>query len=224
MLRSSFYWVPMALGVMLFVGLPSALPQGPAAQRGERVEQVRPGREALRLLSALRSWQVQKEVKLSAEQRQKIEQSYDDLARGRMSMAEILEPAQLKRLKELYLQSQGIAALRLPEVIESLGITDEQRQKISALQEQARARRVTALPGPSDQTPEERQREMDERQKQMREAKQKLLDDALQVLTPEQRKKFEEMTGKPLGFGSSSARPPQGLIEKGSLRKKEAQK
>jgi serine/threonine protein kinase len=47
----------------------------------------------------------------------------------------ILRPAQRKRLRQIVLQSEGPRAFRDPEVVRSLGLTPEQRERIHAIEE-----------------------------------------------------------------------------------------
>ncbi len=63
-------------------------------------------------------------------------------AEARAKLAEILAADQLDRLRQIRLQVAGLAALRDAEVIEALGITEEQQAQIAQLlQEQNTARR-----------------------------------------------------------------------------------
>ncbi len=116
----------------------------------------------------------------------------------------VLNDTQKKRLRELELQWTGPVALMNPEVAKEVGLTTEQQSKIQGIiQEQMQAMREQfqggGQPGANFQ--------------QMREQVEKRI---LEVLTPAQRQKWQEMLGKPFqfeggrGFGPGFGRPRQG--------------
>ncbi len=124
---------------------------------------------------------------------------------------EVLLPNQRERLKQIQLQVRGIGALNDKEVSESLGITEEQKGKFKSLREEMQKKRQAAFGGFRNLSPEERKKKMEEmrnlspeeRQKksaEIREQAQKLqkeaVDQALGVLTSEQRESFEKMKGE----------------------------
>ena len=106
---------------------------------------------------------------------------------------QMLDESQRQRLKELLLQANGAASLENKDVQTALQITEDQQQKLEeASHANAKARREareasysaarsTAPPDPAEL---------------YRQAEQKLLD----ILTPEQRRKFEEMQGKKIAL------------------------
>lgn len=110
-----------------------------------------------------------------------------DEIRGRMEtmnadldarLKKMLLPHQYERLKQIGVQSQlqqrGASALSSGEVAEALKLTDEQREKL-------------------EQRAEEVQQELQEKTRQLRdEARNKMLE----VLTPEQRAKLDELMGE----------------------------
>ena len=104
---------------------------------------------------------VQKELSLSEEQIDKLEeageqrreafQSLEGASReermaameesrkkSSAAIAEILKPEQAKRLKEISLQQQGVWALGNPEVAEAIGLSDEQKKQVAAIEEASR--------------------------------------------------------------------------------------
>ena len=92
-------------------------------------------------------------------------------------LKKVLLPHQYERLKQIdvqvRVQQRGAAALSSGELAEALDLTDEQREKL-------------------EQRAEEVQKELQEKMSQLRlEARNKMLD----VLTPEQRAKLEQMMG-----------------------------
>jgi hypothetical protein len=52
-------------------------------------------------------------------------------------VAEILEPAQLKRLKEIGLQSLGVRAFSIPRLVADLNLTEDQQDKIRKITEES---------------------------------------------------------------------------------------
>ena len=128
----------------------------PSSADSERLG-VKPGTGALRTL-----WwpQVQKELKLSDEQKQKVYELLREVwETARMEpmkpgavpfrldiitqaqqeqLGRILKPMQIKRLNELNLQVMGVSALGNPKVVNALRLTLEQRQKLKSALEEAR--------------------------------------------------------------------------------------
>jgi hypothetical protein len=104
-------------------------------------------------------------------------------------LAEILQPEQRGRLKQIDLQFQGADALRSPEVVKALALNIEQREKVNAAIKSAdKHRDETVLPNQKIASIGMTPLELDEQ----------LLETALNVLTPEQRTKLDGMKGRPL--------------------------
>ena len=101
-------------------------------------------------------------------------------------LSTVLLPDQLKRLKQIEFQQQfsrgGGRTLENPQLMERLGLSDEQIEKIRQLSEQA-------------------QEEMRKKMEQMRK---ELQDKVLALLTPQQRKDFDDLVGDPVELS-----PPQ---------------
>ncbi|QDV61498.1 Spy/CpxP family protein refolding chaperone [Crateriforma conspicua] len=124
----------------------------------------------------------------------------------REQLEEVLFPEQYDRLKQINIQAQGINALRDAEVVKELGLSDEQKEKIRKVGENLRD-------GIQEKIAEARESgDRDKMREAMQEAfagmQEKLETETLAVLTSEQKKKFEEMKGKPFemperrgGFG-----------------------
>jgi Spy/CpxP family protein refolding chaperone len=110
-------------------------------------------------------------------------------------IAAILSPAQLQRLTEIRLQLEGPVAIAHPQVVEALGLSDDQRGQLKSVRDQAsdevEQMRQAALRSP----PEEREAKSAELQKKIAEIATKMGQKYLEVLTPEQREKFERMKG-----------------------------
>ncbi|MGQ9576397.1 MAG: hypothetical protein ACUVUC_13870 [Thermoguttaceae bacterium] len=131
-------------------------------------------------------------TKLLAEARKTAEEANK---RTEQKINEILEAKQAKRLSELRIQREGLAAMNRPEVAEELGLSEQQQARIRKIQEESRRPPASGFPGP-DATPEERREFFTRMQKQ----RQKVEADILDVLTDQQRAKWAEMKGKEFKF------------------------
>jgi len=106
---------------------------------------------------------------------------------------EMLDENQRKRLGELLLQANGAASLEDPEVRTALNISAEQQQKLDEISRaNAQARREAREASYNSTTPAATFDPLELH----RQAEQKLLD----VLTPEQRRQFDEMQGKKIAL------------------------
>jgi RNA polymerase sigma factor (sigma-70 family) len=116
---------------------------------------------------------------------------------------DVLTKAQRKRVEEISLQQRGGHALADPEAAEALKLTDEQREKIQTIEtdsaKEAEKQAATAMDSLARAGANILQ--MQEISQKMR----KKLDDLykqsgdrmLEVLTPEQKSKWKDLTGKP---------------------------
>jgi Spy/CpxP family protein refolding chaperone len=127
---------------------------------------------------------------LSAEERQKrmdeIRKKGEEID---AKLARVLKPEQLDRLNQLRVQREGALALTRADVQEKLGFSQEQKDKVRKAQEAGRPPAGFNFQNASD-----------EDRAKLREAREKAEADTLAVLTPEQKKKFDEMKGKPFEF------------------------
>ena len=224
MLRLSFVCLSSVLGMVLAVGLASAQPGAPppSGEPGQGMHRgMGPGmmEHGGGPLGLLRLESVQKDLNLSDAQKEKIK----ELAKGTMparasdaespspeerrarmeamrkSLAGILKPEQLDRLKQIQLQVQGPAALAMnPEAAKALGITDDQRAKIKSLREEADGKMRTLFGSARGLPPEQRRAKFVENRDQLRQINKELRTKALEVLTPEQREKLDKLQGKKL--------------------------
>ncbi len=133
---------------------------------------------------------------LSDEERQK---RFDEMRKRGEEVQEkvnkILKPEQSARLKQLSIQQQGANALMRPEVAKELGLTKEQEDKLTKIQESAGPQGGQGRGG-QNLSDEERQKFFTE----MQERRAKAQADMLAVLTDEQKTKFAEMKGKEFEF------------------------
>ncbi|GBC91853.1 hypothetical protein HRbin15_00312 [bacterium HR15] len=158
---------------------------------------------------------VQKELNLSQTQKAKLEQMREEMMQAMQELrnlppeqrrermqelrqkydpASVLTDAQRKRMRELELQWQGPFALNNPEIAKQVGLTEEQQAKIRGIiQETFQSMRGQFQPGQPPGQPGER---MQEFQKAREQAERKILE----VLTPAQREKWQQLLGKPFEF------------------------
>lgn len=124
------------------------------------------------------------------------------------AVKEVLDETQMKRFHQLELQRQGPNAFTMPEVKKALDITDEQSTKIAAIQMEQQQAMRDARQGfdPQNATADDRAA----MQKKMADAQKVTLDKTLAVLTPDQAKKWKEMTGEPFKFPAMGPGGPGG--------------
>ena len=113
------------------------------------------------------------------------------------SVAAILKPDQHARLLQLEIQRRGFIAFLDPEILKTLGVSDEQKEKINTIRvEQETAYRALVSAALKN-------KEMVVRADDVRHATLVRMVDAL---TDDQKKKWKEMTGEAFEF--NLARPP----------------
>jgi Spy/CpxP family protein refolding chaperone len=104
--------------------------------------------------------------------------------------AGILTPEQAKRLKQISLQQQGPSgAFADEEVAKELKLTDEQKRKLKELTEETMKEVRKAITPGGDR---------EEARKKIAEFANKLNDKVLDLLTAEQKAKWKELTGTPI--------------------------
>jgi serine/threonine protein kinase len=105
-------------------------------------------------------------------------------------LASLLTPAQVRRYKQIAIQWQGLAAFKEPEIVKSLALTSEQRAQIREIERETFFRPFGGggpdRPGPGGPPPHERS----PRDRQQALAK------VLELLTPDQRIAWQELTGR----------------------------
>ena len=102
-------------------------------------------------------------------------------------VAEILTPGQNRRLRQVFLQQQGIIAFSRPEVVKELGLTEEQQKKINDIEKEAVAHIMTLRqPGGGE-----------EAMMKIGEVNKAIVAKAVNVLTDSQKARWKAMTGEP---------------------------
>jgi Spy/CpxP family protein refolding chaperone len=121
---------------------------------------------------------------LSAEERRELRERFAERREQQeKQINEILTSDQQKRLRQIQLQQRGLAALLDEEVAKEVGVSEEQQNQIrEVLRAQAAEQRELGR----DASREDRQR-----------LRQQTEEKALAVLTTEQKAKFEELKGEP---------------------------
>jgi len=114
---------------------------------------------------------------------------------------EVLLPHQLERLKQIALQVRGLAALDDKEVQDALRITEEQKEKMKSLREGMFEKLRGSMRRAEDEGERKAQREKFEAARKEVEAK------ILDVLTPEQKEKFDKMKGAKVDIDMSQLMP-----------------
>jgi Spy/CpxP family protein refolding chaperone len=203
----------MAVTVLTMAVLIPAMAQPPAGRPGGPFGGRLGG--PMLMVGLLRSPQVQQELKLTDQQRQRLEQlgeQWREKMRGlrdlppeerrqkgegmraevEKQLATILNEQQMKRLKQIALQVEGYAALERPEIADQVGLTKEQRQKIRDILRQAGEKRREAF----QQGQGDRQAAF----QRMREIRQWVDGEIEKLLTAEQKKKWQELVGAPFKF------------------------
>lgn len=123
-------------------------------------------------------------------------------AKEKEELAKILLDSQMQRLSEISLQVRGVDALSDSEVAAKLEITDEQKQKLTEVQDEVREgmrEQMQALRDEGNDDPEAMRTKMTELRKQNEEK-------VLAVLTDAQREKFASMKGAALEL------PPEAMF------------
>ena len=122
-------------------------------------------------------------------------------------LRKILSAKQIERIDQLRIQSRGPQALLLPEIIKALEITEAQQKELNDLHDEYQSKIQDAYKSiNSNANPEERREKMNELEKKIRKARKILGDMMLQVLTKDQRDKFEKMQGAMIEFDLSTSR------------------
>jgi Spy/CpxP family protein refolding chaperone len=173
-------------GRMMGMGMAGALLERPDVQRElnlteQQKTQIRQMQEAMRA-----AWQEMRDLP-PQERRQKMEE-----LRQKNDPTKVLNETQKKRLRELELQAMGPTAFLQPEVADELKLTQEQRSRLQGIvmQQMQQLREQFQSGGfGQGQGAQTFQQLREQAEKQM-----------LEVLTPAQREKWQQMQGKPFQF------------------------
>jgi hypothetical protein len=120
---------------------------------------------------------------------------------SRKTVAGILSKDQAKRFKQISLQVQGLRAVGNPEVAKELKITDDQKEKVKELQQQA-GQDIRKIFEDAAGDFAAARKKIDEYNKGFNEK-------VLKLLTDEQKTKWKELTGKPFKGEIRFGPPPR---------------
>lgn len=180
--------------------------------------------------------QVQKELKLSKDQLNKLQKliakpqelpkpiakpgvaaKSDDLrskeaikAREK-AVSDILMPEQLRRLKEISLQLRGGQAFNDPEVAEALKLTSEQKEKVKTIHEEAiKSMESLFRPAFNFQASgnfQEMQKQFAAMAKKFEDVRKSIDEQLMNLLTDEQKATWRQLTGEPFRIQSDAGQP-----------------
>jgi serine/threonine protein kinase len=117
--------------------------------------------------------------------------SLQELVNQEKVLAELLQPEQAQRLRQIALQHAGAEAFATPEVVVELRLTPEQMETMRSIREEMH-RTIKTLP------------RSQESWKKAEEFKKAAREQAFRVLTDEQKVRWKELIGKPFNFASHS--------------------
>jgi Spy/CpxP family protein refolding chaperone len=104
------------------------------------------------------------------------------------ALAEILKPAQLKRLKQISLQLAAVRAFINPEVNKELKLTDAQKEKIKEIWQQTMDQKGDILQNIHDRA---------ELRKKREEVDKSAVEKVVSEFNPEQKAKWKDLIGEP---------------------------
>jgi Spy/CpxP family protein refolding chaperone len=175
-------------------------------QRASLEKLAEESREQMRgMFEGLRDLSEEERRQKFEEMREKMEASREELTK---KVEEVLLPHQRDRLKEISIQIRGTAALDDKAVAESLGISDEQKEKITAARDESREKSRELFEAARAEGGGGEREAMREKMESLRkETDEKIL----AVLSDDQRAKFDQLKGKAFEFDRSQLfRPPGG--------------
>ncbi|HEV3119062.1 MAG TPA: hypothetical protein VGY58_18555 [Gemmataceae bacterium] len=104
------------------------------------------------------------------------------------ALSDILSADQIKRLKQISLQTRGAQAFNDAEVQKELKLTDDQKDKIKTINDDARQEMGSIFQGGGD---------FQENQKKIAALRKETMEKVSGVLTDDQKKAWKDMTGDP---------------------------
>jgi len=194
-------------------GGPAGLVNNEAVQKELKLseEQVTKGKEALQSITEKYAEEFAKLRDLDQDERRAkmpelmAKQSEETYA----ALEKAWKPEQVKRLKQIGVQQQGLQAFMSPTVDKVLKLTDDQKEKIRSLQME-QGEEMQGLRGGGGGDPAEMMKKITTMRKEF-------TGKALALLTPEQTKEWKELTGDPFDVPMGAG----GRGGKGGKRKKD---
>jgi hypothetical protein len=157
-------------------------------------EQVKKAEEALKRIREKHKTELAAARELPEDEgREKIEILTKTIIKEQMkAISDILSDEQVKRLKQVSLQALGELAFNDPEIQNDLRLTDDQKQRIKKIQEDAYHERQSIR---NSEPEAAHSRGVQEKIKALNK---ETLKKSLDVLTDDQKKAWKDMTGMPL--------------------------
>jgi Spy/CpxP family protein refolding chaperone len=177
-------------------GGPGMLAQNKSVQQELKLsdEQVKKIGEALTQVREKHQEEFQNFRDLSEEERTALRKKVND--ETSKELASILTPDQMKRFKQIELQQRGVGGLLEEDVEKALKLTDDQKDKIKTINEDAQKERRSLFQA-ARQGGGGGGGGFAEVGKKMAALNKESMDKAMAVLTPEQVTTYKEMTGTP---------------------------
>jgi hypothetical protein len=122
------------------------------------------------------------------------EQAQKQAQETEKKLAEILTKEQFKRAKQIELQQQGVRALQRDDIIQALGVTEEQQQKLQAVAEEVGNKRRELFSGGFRDMTEEQRAGLREK---MQALQGELEKNSMAVLSGDQKTKLKQIMGEP---------------------------
>jgi hypothetical protein len=134
---------------------------------------------------------------------------------------DVLLPPQRDRLEQISIQVRGLAALQDEEVAKKLGISEEQKSKMTTIRDESR-KKMEELFGRREGAERPSREEFQKRMEEAQAARKTVESDTLNVLTDDQKAQFEKMKGEkfemPQGRGGFGGPGGQGQRGQGGER------
>lgn len=127
--------------------------------------------------------------------------TYAAFDKAEMATKKVLEPTQTRRLRQIYLQRAGTRSLTLPGIQKELKMAGKQVEEIRRIRQDAQAKSEALL----DAARGDRDKLL-QAIKQRRELRAKADAKVLNVLTPEQKKKWAEIRGPKFDYKPNPSR------------------
>lgn len=133
------------------------------------------------------------ELRKSAEENAKKMQ--EKLAEIEKKALDVLLPPQRDRLEQISIQVRGISALQDEEVAKKLGISEEQKSKMTTIRDESR-KKMEGLFARGEGAERPSREEFQKRMEEAQAARKTTESDTLNVLTDDQKAQFEKMKGE----------------------------
>jgi Spy/CpxP family protein refolding chaperone len=152
--------------------------------------------------------QEEREKKFESLMKQRMEEQAKRAQENMVKLAEILNVEQLKRVKQIQYQLEGVAVLLRSEVRKQIGLDDAQEQQLQKIADDARGKMREFMPrfggrnGNGDQSGD--RDAMQKIREKMEEFRAQVEKDSMAVLNAEQKQKLAELMGKPFELDRSA--------------------